>query len=63
MNETVLAKLLKLGYIRFIMRQHASIQEYTILLTCLLRRPHQAPNLTLQVLKKNEEKKPKMKVA
>ena len=51
MNETVIAKLLKLGYVRHVMLAQASggLQSYVALLTCLLRRPCQAHNLTLQV--------------
>lgn len=49
MNETVLAKLLKLGYVRHVMAQRASLAHYALLLICLLRRQQQAPNLTLQI--------------
>ena len=48
-NETVLAKLLKLGYVRHTMRTQGNLAAYPLFLTCLFRRPHQAPNLTLQV--------------
>jgi len=32
------------------MGEHATAQEYAVLLTCLLRRRNQSPNLTLEVL-------------
>ena len=31
------------------MGKEASAREYAVLLTCLLRRPKQSPNLTLEV--------------
>lgn len=34
---------------RYRMGEQATAQEYAVLLTCLLRRPNQSPNLTLEV--------------